>query len=51
MYMDELAALRGDVDDTTEADRSAAAKALLAVLMNNNVAFTIATRCQCRLGI
>ena len=41
MYMDELAALRGDVDDTTAADRNAAAKALLAVLMNNDVEYTL----------
>ena len=40
-YMDELAALRGDVDDTTEADRNAAAQALLAVLMNNNVEYSL----------
>ena len=40
-YMDELAELRGDVDDTTETDRNAAAKALLAVLMNNNVEYTL----------
>ena len=41
MYMDELAALRREVNDTTEADRNAAAKALIAVLINNNVAVTI----------
>ena len=40
-YQDELAKLRGEVDTGETADANAAAKALLAVLANNNVAFTV----------
>ena len=41
MYKAQLNALRGEVEEATEADRNAAAKGLLGVLANNDVEFTL----------